>query len=408
MYHCHAVSSATRQPRRQEHGHAATPTGAAAAQRRLQSIDALRGLVMVLMLLDHLRETWFLHVAVADPIDARTALPALFVARLAASLCAPVFVALTGIAAFLYASRHTPAETRRYLVKRGLVLMALEILFLSELYWGVAAVPTLWLQVIWCIGVCMIVLAGLIGLPRPVLLIVGIAIVGGHNLLDAIHLTPDHPLFAPWAMLHQRDVIALPFGLVAKTTYPVLAWIGVIVLGYAIGPWFLPDTASDVRARRLTAWGAAMLAAFVLLRCANGYGDAPWFTVPDDPVRTAMSFLALTKYPPSLLFLLLTLGVGALLLVLFERWADKGITAALAVFGGAPMFFYLLHLTVLRLLYHSALAIWGPTEGGVFAIGSYGWVLAWYVALIVPLYVPTAMFSRFKARRRDLAWLRYL
>ncbi len=403
MYHSFSHARERRQPPPAA-AHAAAP----APRRRLQSIDALRGFVMVVMLLDHLRETWFLHVAVADPIDARTALPALFVARLIASLCAPVFVALTGVAAFLYGSRHTLAETRAYLVKRGLVLMAIEVLFLSELYWGVVAVPTLWLQVIWCIGVCMIVLAGLIGLPRRVLLIVGIAIVGAHNLLDPIHLSAGHPLFAPWAMLHQRDVIALPFGLLAKTTYPILPWIGVIALGYWIGAWFLPDVAPAVRIRRLAMLGSTMLVAFVLLRAANGYGDAHWFTVADDPMRTAMSFMALTKYPPSLLFLLLTLGVGALLLIACERMADTRIAAMLAVFGGAPMFFYLFHLTVLRLLYHGALALWGPTQGTVFAVGSYGWVLAWYVALIVPLYLPTAWFSRFKARRRDIAWLRFL
>lgn len=408
MYHCHAASSISCQPRPAPPQIAAAPSDAATARRRLQSIDALRGLVMVLMLLDHLRETWFLHVAVTDPIDARTALPALFAARLVASLCAPVFVALTGIGAFLFASRHTLAETRRYLVKRGLVLMAFEVLFLSELYWGVAAVPTFWLQVIWCIGICMIVLAGLIGLPRRALMIGGIAIVCGHNLLDAIHLTTDHPLFVPWAMLHQRDVIALPFGLVAKTNYPVLPWIGVIALGFSIGPWFMADISVRDRARKLSVLGGSMLAAFVLLRWANVYGDTPWFIVPGDPLRTAMSFLALTKYPPSLLFLLPTLGVGTLLLARFERVADGRIVAALAVFGGAPMFFYLAHLTVLRLLYHAAFAIWGPTHGALFAVESYGWVLVWYVALIVPLYVPTAMFARFKARRRDLAWLRYL
>ncbi|GGB20661.1 hypothetical protein GCM10011380_07810 [Sphingomonas metalli] len=374
----------------------------------MQGIDALRGLVMVLMLLDHLRETWFLHVAVADPIDARTALPALFAARLAASLCAPVFVALTGIGAYLFASRHTVAETRRYLVKRGLVLMALDLLVLSQLYWGVAAAPTLWLQVIWCIGICMIVLAGLIGLSRRALMIGGIVIVCGHNLLDTIRLTADHPLFVPWAMLHQRDVIPLPFGLIAKTTYPVLPWIGVIALGFSIGPWFLPTTASRDRARNLVLMGGLMVTAFVLLRFANVYGDAPWFTVPRAPLRTAMSFLALTKYPPSLLFLLLTLGVGTLLLASIERLPAGRIIAALAAFGSAPMFFYLFHLAVLRLLYHAALAIRGPTHGTLFAVGSYGWVLAWYVALIVPLYLPTAMFARLKARRRDLAWLRYL
>ncbi|MEW6406646.1 MAG: heparan-alpha-glucosaminide N-acetyltransferase domain-containing protein, partial [Chloroflexota bacterium] len=176
---------------------------------RLQSIDTLRGFVMIVMLLDHLRETWFLHVPVADPIDANTAMPLLYLARLAASLCAPIFVALTGISAYLFSTKHTLAETRMYLVKRGLVLMALEVLFISELYWGVA-IPTFWLQVIWCIGVCMIVLAMLIGLPRKLLLLAGLIVVCGHNLLDVVHLEQGQPLFTFWALIHQRDVIELP------------------------------------------------------------------------------------------------------------------------------------------------------------------------------------------------------
>lgn len=374
---------------------------------RVQSIDALRGFVMVIMLLDHLRETWFLHVPVADPIDASTALPALYWARLVASLCAPIFIALTGISAFLYSAKHTIAETRVYLIKRGLVLMALEVFFLSELYWGVAS-PTFWLQVIWCIGVCMIVLAALVGLPRKLLLAAGLVIVCGHNLLDTIKLEAGQPFFTTWALLHQRDVIELPFGFVAKTTYPVLPWIGVILLGYAIGPWFLSRVDAKVRRRRLLALGGAMLLSFALLRLWNGYGDSPWFVVEGDLARTVMSFLALTKYPPSLLFLLLTLGVGALLLVWFESIREGRTTALLAVFGGAPMFFYLLHLTVLRLLYHAALVIYGPTQGTVFGVESYAWVLVWYGALIIPLYMPTAWFSRFKAARRDISWLKYL
>lgn len=373
---------------------------------RLQSIDTLRGFVMVVMLLDHLRETWFLHVPVADPIDANTAMPLLYLARLAASLCAPIFVALTGISAYLFSTKHTLAETRMYLVKRGVVLMALEVLFISELYWGVAS-PTFWLQVIWCIGVCMIVLAMLIGLPRKLLLLAGLTVVCGHNLLDVVRLEQGQPFFTFWALMHQRDVIELPFGFVAKTTYPVLPWIAVIVLGYVMGSWFHPSVDNATRTRRLLALGGAMLLAFFLLRSWNGYGDTPWFVVEGDLMRTTMSYLALTKYPPSLLFLLLTLGVGALLLAGAERLCEGRLTATLAVFGGAPMFFYLVHLTVLRLLYHSALAIWGPTQGSVFGVENYGWVLVWYVALIIPLYIPTSWFSRFKAARRDITWLKY-
>lgn len=378
-----------------------------ATSQRLQSIDALRGLVMVLMLLDHLRETWFLHVPLADPVDANTVQPGMFWARLAVSLCAPIFVVLTGISAYLYSTKHTVSETRNYLVTRGLVLMALEVFFISPLYWGITT-PTLWLQVIWCIGVCMLVLAALITIPRVYLLAGGLTIVLGHNLLDAIRLTSGQPFFAIWAMLHQRDVIALPFGLLAKTTYPVLPWIGVIVLGFAIGPWFLAGVSTEERQRRLIRLGFAMLFMFAVLRLANVYGDTPWFAVQNNPMRTVMSFFALTRYPPSLLFLLLTLGIGSLLLSALERIQGMEITTVLAVFGGAPMFFYLFHLSVLRLLYHSALAVWGPTQGTVFGVATYEWVVVWYFLLIVPLYIPTAWFSRFKASRRDIAWLKYL
>jgi len=387
---------------------AAVATKAPAIARvRLQNIDALRGFVMVLMLLDHLRETWFVYVPVTDPVDARTIIPAVAFARFAVSLCAPIFVALTGVGVFLFSSNHTVEETTSYLIKRGLLLMAIEVLYLSPIYWGVVQQPTLWLQVIWCIGVCMIVLAGLMRLPRPVLIALGLAILCFHNLLDPIHLVAGDPLFPLWAMIHQRDTFALPFGLLAKTTYPVLPWIGVISLGYGIGPWFLPDVTPDVRRRRLLTLGFGMLGAFLVLRLLNVYGDKPWFVVEGDPLRTLISFISMTKYPPSLLFLLPTLGLGALLLVLFERMDGSRLTGALSVFGGAPFFFYIFHLTVLRILYHGALAIWGPNHGAFFGVDNYGWVLVWYVALIVPLYIPTAAFSRLKRRRRDLAWLRY-
>lgn len=385
---------------------AMTATAARMAGGRLRSIDALRGFVMVVMLLDHVRETWFLHVDISDPVDARTIMPALFFARLAASLCAPIFVALTGLGVFLYSRNHTPQETTSYLLKRGLLLMAIEVFFLSPLYWGIAQ-PTLWLQVIWCIGVCMIVLAGLFRLPLATLIVLGLVIVAGHNLLDPIRLAPDAPLHTLWALLHQRDLIALPFGLVAKTSYPVLAWIGVILLGFGIGPWFLSHVSPETRQRRLLLLGVGMIALFIGLRLLNIYGDKPWFIVEGDPARTAMSFMSLTKYPPSLDFLLFTLGVGSLLLAFFDRIREAGITSALAVFGGAPMFFYIFHLSMLRLLYHTAFAIWGPTHGSVFGFDSYGWVFAWYVGLIVPFYIPTAWFSQLKARRKDIAWLKY-
>lgn len=377
-----------------------------AIRHRLQSIDALRGFVMVVMLLDHVRENWFLHWQVSDPVDAMTVDPGLFFTRLTSTICAPVFVFLTGTGAYLYSVNHSRKDTVLYLVKRGLFLMVLDVTLMT-LAWTTKWPPTIWLQVIWCIGVAMIALAVLMYLPRGALVALGLAIVCGHNLLDGIRLSPDDAFYVPWAMLHQRDLIALPFGAVARTSYPVLAWIGVIALGFCVGPWFDRQIDAAGRQRRLILIGITMLVAFILLRALNGYGDKPWVHT-GDTLRTVMSFLALTKYPPSLLFLLATLGLGAILLALFERSEHSKWIQVLAVFGAAPLFFYVFHIYALRALYHGAYLIWGPNHGAVYGVDSLGWVWVWYLALLVPLYYPTAWFARLKARRRDLAWLRYL
>lgn len=373
---------------------------------RLQSIDALRGLVMLFMLLDHLRETWFLYMPVGDPVDARTVMPALFFTRITSTLCAPIFVALTGLSAYLYSQKHTLAQTSDFLLRRGVFLVLLE-LTLVNFSWRAELVPHfVFLQVIWAIGLCMIVLAALIHLPARAILILGLAIVAAHNLLDGIVFPPDHPLFVPWAIIHERSQIQLA-GVIIKFNYPVLPWVGVICLGWSVGNWFTRLTASE-RGQRLRTTGFAMIVGFLLLRTLNIYGDAPWFVVPGEPIRTVMSFLALTKYPPSLLFLLPTLGIGLILLAALERANDARPTQWLSVMGGAPMFFYLFHLYLLRILYLTARAIWGPNHGDIFGVDSLAWVWVWYIGLIVPLYFPTRWFSNLKKRRKDIWWLKYL
>lgn len=374
--------------------------------KRVASIDALRGLVMLLMLVDHVRETVYLHMQVADPVDPNAVTPGLFFTRSLSHICAPVFIALTGLGAYLHRQTHTRQETTRFLLTRGAFLIALELTVVGFAWTAEFPPSRLFLQVIWCIGICMIALAGMLFVGRRIQIAVGAALVAGHNLLDGIVLPETSPFFVPWAILHQRDLIELGGGITARTSYPVLAWIGVIVLGYALGPWFSRIRAEGTTIRRLATLGAGLLAAFAALRWLNVYGDAPRFAA-DDAVTTLMSFLSLTKYPPSLLFLLSTLGAGAILLALFEAAEQRWLTRAIAIFGAAPMFFYIFHLYVLKAAYLVALSIYGPNRGEYFGVDSLGSMWLWCLALVLPLYFPTRWFAGWKRRRRDLPWLRY-
>ncbi|RQR51540.1 DUF1624 domain-containing protein [Burkholderia sp. Bp9140] len=374
---------------------------------RLIAIDALRGLVMLLMLVDHVRETFFLHRQVSDPMDALTVDPSLFFTRLTSQFCAPAFVFLTGLSAWLYGRDRPVAATTAFLVKRGAFLIFLELTFVSFAWTAEFPPSTLWLQVIWAIGLSMLALAALLRLPRVVQFVLGIAIVVGHNLLDGVRLEPGSAGFVPWAILHQRAFIDLWDGVRVRTSYPVLPWIGVILLGYAAGPWFARGMVPDMRARRLVATGAALVAAYVSLRWLNVYGDKLWI-VTGDALRTTMSFLAATKYPPSLMFLLPTLGATLLLLAWLERRDRSAVAQRLAILGGAPMFFYLLHLYVLKMLYLIALATFGANHGKYFGFDALWGVWLTSALLIVPLYWPVAWFARLKQRRKDIGWLKYL
>ncbi|WP_321812248.1 MULTISPECIES: DUF1624 domain-containing protein [unclassified Burkholderia] len=384
-----------------------SPVAQASGGGRLIAIDALRGLVMLLMLVDHVRETFFLHRQVSDPMDVLSVDPALFFTRLTSQICAPAFVFLTGLSAWLYGRDRPAAEAAVFLVKRGAFLIFLELTFVSFAWTAEFPPSTLWLQVIWAIGLSMLALAALLRLPRGVQFALGIAIVAGHNLLDGLRLEPDSIGFVPWAILHQRAFIDLWDGIRVRTSYPVLPWIGVILLGYAVGPWFARDVAPGVRVRRPIMLGIALIAAYIGLRWLNVYGDKPWLAT-GDALRTTMSFLAATKYPPSLMFLLPTLGATLLLLAWFE-WRDRCAAAQrLATLGGAPMFFYLLHLYVLKALYVVAFVIFGANRGKYFGFDALWGIWLTSTLLVVPLYWPAAWFARLKQRRKDLGWLKYL
>lgn len=371
---------------------------------RIMGIDALRGLVMVFMLADHVRETFLLHLQVSDPMDVATTSGPLFVSRLLAHLCAPVFVFLTGLSAFLYGARQQDGAgaAASFLWKRGLFLVVLELTVINFAWTASFPPKVIYLQVIWAIGLSMLALAALVRLPRAFLIALGLAIVAGHNLLDPLQFAPGHPLHAVWAVLHDRGWLELGDTLRLRTSYPVLPWIGIICLGYACGPWFAAGFTPQRRARRLLGWGLGALAGFLLLRAANVYGDRPW-SAGATALETMMGFFNVTKYPPSLLFAALTLGAGLLLLLALER-RQGALVKRLAVLGAAPMFFYVAHLYALKLLLIAVSAF--DRDAARFDGVAPVWAVS--ALLCVALYPAVAAFARLKARRRDIAWLKYL
>jgi uncharacterized membrane protein len=384
------------------------PRSAPLTTGRLLSIDALRGLVILFMLLDHVRETFLLHRQVSDPMDIASTEPALFFSRTLAHLCAPVFVLLTGLSAWLFGEKYAgKADVSAFLFKRGLFLVVLEFT-LVNFAWTFQLPPSvIYLQVIWAIGLSMIALSLLVWLPRWLLLTLSLTIIAGHNLLDTVHFPVESALHVPWAILHDRGWIDVSDTLRLRTSYPLLPWIGVIGLGYALGPWFARGVEAGLRQWHLLIAGSAGLLGFVGLRLISGYGEKPW-AVGDTSVQTLMSFFNITKYPPSLLFIALTVSVGLLLLLAFERVQGRRWIRWLTVFGSAPMFFYLLHLYALKVLYLIGVALFGLNQGSYFGFSSVSAIWLAAVILAIALFPAVRWFSALKARRRDIAWLKYL
>ncbi|MEZ5498442.1 MAG: heparan-alpha-glucosaminide N-acetyltransferase domain-containing protein [Steroidobacteraceae bacterium] len=375
---------------------------------RIVAIDLLRGLVMLLMLVDHVRETIYLHLQVSDPMAVDSTAPELFFTRMCAHLCAPTFVFLTGLSAWLYA--HPPGRPERsasgFLFKRGLLLVVLEWTLVSFAWTGTLSPTRIYLQVIWVIGLSMMVLALFVRLPRIAIAVTGFVIVFGHNLLTGIHFQPGDPGYMPWTILYEKGYLIAPGGpFMIKVSYPLLPWIGVILLGYFAGPLYGTAVSSAQRVRWLIQLGIASLAVLLVLRGFNIYGETlPW-VAGQDPVHTLMSFVNYTKYPPSLDFLLLTLGLAFLLLAAFEH-ANNALARVVTLYGGAPMFFYLLHLYTLLILQNLAVAIFGANHGERFGVERVLWIWVVAAVLAIVLYFPVSAFARYKQRSTQ-AWVRY-
>lgn len=383
-----------------------------AARTRLPAIDRMRGLVIVLMALDHVRDFFNADAFLFDPLDLSRTTPALFLTRFITHFCAPTFVFLAGVSAFLHGS--TLASRRDlawFLLTRGAGLVLLDIFVISPV-WHLEF-GRVYLATLWAIGAGMMVLAGLVFLRSRVVLVVGAVILVGHNLFDPIHAEAFGGLAPLWSMLHEPG--PLPFGLRGRLVYPVLPWIGIMALGYGLGGWFLEPAAK--RDRMLVRIGLAAIAAFLLLRGSDFYGDPRSWILEADPVTMILSILHVTKYPPSLLYALITLGPMLLLLPALDRVGGRS-GAVLATFGRVPLFFYVLHLYVAIL---AAAAFWlaaGFTIDQLRSLGTQaelpagfglslaGTYVAWIV-LVVALYPACRWYAGVKQRRRDW-WLSYL
>ncbi len=397
--------------------------GPVATTWRVDSVDLLRGVVMAFMLLDHTREFVHRDILNFDATDlGRTNVP-LFFTRWVTHFCAPVFVFLAGTGAFLRLARgKSKSELSGFLVKRGLWLILLEFTLIRVVIWfNVDFHFALELQVIWVIGVSMIALAALTHLPLRLVATASVAVIALHNLLDIVRVAPmQGPGFRAnvWMALHQPGVIFFTPTVYGLVLYPLIPWIGVLAAGHTFGAFYQLE--AERRRRILFKLGIALLAIFVLLRSVNVYGDPSRWVTQKNAVFTALSFLNVSKYPPSLLFLLLTLGAAILALPWFERIEKGRLSRIFITFGRVPLFFYVGQWITVHILATSAGYLAGQPIAWLFMsplgrpspnpgnLGFSLWVayVFWFLGLTL-LYPLCRWFAEAKRRRRDW-WLSYL
>ncbi|WP_108811851.1 heparan-alpha-glucosaminide N-acetyltransferase domain-containing protein [Sphingorhabdus sp. Alg231-15] len=376
---------------------------------RIASIDIMRGLVIILMMLDHVRERFYMHVRTGDPI-ADTIEPDLFFTRMLTHLCAPVFIFLAGMSAWLYAHPRE-GEYRspsKFLFKRGLVIILIELL-LYYLVWADSFPNYLFLQVLWAIGLCMVALSVACRFNYWLIGALGFLIILGHNFLVPINFQPGELGYVPWAILHDGGELGQIGPLTISLSYPSLPWFGVILLGYFAGPLFARSTAAFTRRRWLIGLGASCLALLLVLRGLNIYGETiPW-SVQETTIETVMSFINFTKYPPSLDYILLTLGIGLLMLAGLETVKKQNWALDLMqTFGSIPMFIYVLHLYVLLAAYWILYTIFGATQGERYGLDSVFWIWVGALVLIAVHYPIAKVFAAYKHReKRNKPWLSY-
>lgn len=371
---------------------------------RILSIDILRGVVMVIMALDHTRD--FFSGFKFEPTDLQHAGTAMFFTRWITHFCAPVFVFLSGTSAFLSLSRgQAKKQASIKLFTRGLWLIILELTLVREGWTFDLDYSLIFLQVIWAIGCSMIVLSALIYLPTSLILAIGLVMIFGHNALDGLHPTGAATIL--WQVLHVQSPIRYGSGNTIMIFYPLVPWIGVMAAGYCFGKVFMLQEHQRNKMLYMIGISAAFL--FLLLRGLNMYGDPSHWVSQPLAGRTILSFLNCTKYPPSLLYLLMTLGPAIAVMPVLERMTGGG-GRVFIVYGRVPLFYYVLHLYLIHLM--AAVASYVQSGNAVVTPFNHpGYSLpvvyaVWLTAVTI-LYFPCRWFMQVKATNKSW-WLSYL
>ena len=389
--------------------------------KRIESIDILRGVVMIIMALDHVRDYFHYGSFFTDPTNLETTTPFLFFTRFITHYCAPVFVFLAGTSAFLYGSKKTKAELFKFLFTRGLWLILLEIVINNLIWTFDFTYSSIFLQVIWAIGLSMVILSFLIYLPKKIMLVFGIVLVAGHNLLDGILMQGTSLKSIVWYILHQQNMIPVgQNGNAIGFWYPIIPWIGLITLGYCFGRLYTKGFNIEIRKKWLLIIGFGSIALFFILRGINIYGDlVPWST-QKDLTYTILSFFNVSKYPPSLDYLLITIGPALLFLYGIETIKNK-LTDFFLVFGRVPLFYYFIHVLVIHVFAIIGMLIFGgnwqdmiiTSEGFTNEkLATYGYslfvvYLVW-IGIIFLLYPFCKKYMIYKANNKGKWWLSYL
>ncbi|WP_229206784.1 DUF1624 domain-containing protein [Dyadobacter crusticola] len=391
------------------------------AVQRIQSIDIVRGLIIVIMALDHVRDYFHIAAFTGDPLDPQTTTGMLFFTRWITHFCAPSFMLLSGISAFLSGQNKTPASTSSFLIKRGFWLILVDVIFMTFGFTFDITFKTILFAVLWALGGSMILLGLLVRFLSPrTILAVGLFIVFAHNLLDYIQVAPNSP----------ADIVLSIFFTGAGKFYPrgdggtlaflyvIVPWAGIMMSGYGLGTLYRSSFLAENRRKILVITGIVMTILFVLLRFVNKYGDpAPW-SVQQDSFRTFLAFMNVRKYPPSLLFTLATQGPILLVLAFAEHWNDQ-LSRFFKVYGKVPFFFFVVHFYVIHFVSAIAVLVSGYTWAQAtdeklffkFRPDDFGYSLVWvyiiWILIVLALYFPCKWFGDYRTRERKW-WLSYL